>query len=121
MNETIYPVSAYSGKTFRLTVSDCNGTPITSNDVESIKYSVFKKDMGTRTPVTGHTNVSIPLSSIFSELQTSADTGNTYNFEYRISGQSVLPFADYGEYYLVVFTFYTDGEPYSFSINCLSE
>jgi len=121
MTDTIYPVSAYSGKTFRLLITDCHGAPLTSADVDSISYSIYKKEMGVRESAAGHSDVSVPLSSIFSELRTSPDSGKQFNFEYRVSGAFQLPFADYGEYYLVVFTFYVGAEPYSCTIQCLSE
>lgn len=121
MTDTIYPVSAYSGKTFRLLITNCRGTPLTSADVDSIVYSIYKMDMGIRESAAGHSDVTVPLSSIFSELQTSPDTGKQFNFEYRVSGAVQLPFADYGDYYLVVFTFYVGAEPYSCTIHVLSE
>lgn len=121
MSDSIYSVSPYSGATFRLFICDCEGTLLTASDVDSIQYSVFRKDLGAREPVEGHFKANVPLSSIFSEPQISADLKKEFNFEYRISGASMLPFAEPDSYYLVVFTFFVDGEPYVCQIQVLSE
>lgn len=120
MNDVVVAVSPYSGKTFRLKVTDCHGNYLTSEDVTSIQYSVLLLDMGARLEVGGHTAISVPSTALLAEPVASVDTGNVYNFDYRISGAEVLPFAEVGMY-LVVFTFFVGNEPYSCTIRCLSE
>lgn len=119
-NETYWPVSPYTGKTFRLEVADCEGRYLTATDVDAIRYTVYRIELGERVPVEGHTEVEIATSALLDTPVVSADTGNTYNFECRISAATIPPFAAYNEYYLVVFTFFVEGEPYGCVIPCFS-
>lgn len=114
MNE-IYSASPYSGKTFRLALQNCDNDYFQSSDLDNIKYTVYHVDMGVREAVTGHTSVTIPTSAM-ADTPLMSHNAETYNFEYRISAASVVPFAIPGDLYLVVFTFIFSAEPYDFCV-----
>lgn len=112
-------VSPYEGKTFRFRAYACEGDLLQASDVSSISYTVYKVDLGSLTAVSGHTEVSVPTSSLLASPQTSPHTGNEYNFEHRLSAADSMPFPESGYNYRVVYTFFdTEGDRYTCEIIC---
>jgi len=86
------------------------GLPLVQADVASAQYTVYRldeKDPDAWTPVTGHTNVSVPVDAlIFDTLQqdnlwTVDATG--YNFRHVLDVSAQPAFAIAGQTYLVVY------------------
>jgi len=117
-------VTPKSGLRLRALFKDCNGTAIVRSDVSSASYTVYLKNMwsGTTTPVEHHNNVTIPLTSFMTTAPaTDAETGLTYNFDYRISAITYPPFPTNGAHYIVqITTKDLNGEPHDEFIPCYS-
>ncbi|MDO4571037.1 MAG: hypothetical protein Q4D38_11670 [Planctomycetia bacterium] len=118
-----FRVSPYGGRTFRLFVCDCNETPILSEAISKITYTVYRVILGTRSTVEGHENVEVALAGhFFDEAQTSTHTGEPFNFEHRISAKTKPPFPECNEKYIVIYIFFdAGGEPHPCEIVCWSE
>ena len=76
-----------------------DGTPITTNEVAGIVYSIYELDPAdpdSRTVVTGHDEVTLTVADVvFDSLQTDArwtedDTG--YNFRWPLDGSQIANF-----------------------------
>ena len=121
--EMVFNVSPYGGRTFRLLVCDCHNTPILSEAISRILYTVFRESLGKRTPVEGHEEVEVEkVGAFFDELQTSVHTNEKYNFEHRISAKMKPPFPEYNEKYVVVYLFYdTMDEPHPCEIQVVTK
>jgi len=86
------------------------GSPLVQADVASAQYTVYlldEKNPDTWTPVTGHTNVSVPIDAlIFDTLQTDnlwTVDATGYNFRHVLDVSAQPAFAIAGQSYLIVF------------------
>jgi len=96
-----------------------SSTLVTSADVASIKYTCYKRAYSwgkeTRTAVTGHSNVSIPLNTILDSLVTNDarwtkdSTGYNFRFEPDTTANPIFP--ESGEYIIVITITPTSGNP----------
>ena len=115
-------INSLSGARFRVLVQDCNGSNITSADVSRCTYTVYELgDFRSRNPVTGHTDVSVPLSCFLEEIQTDVHSGTAYNFEHFIDVTEHRAFPAWNAEYMVVYSIYdVNGRKYVHEIPCRS-
>lgn len=99
-----FQLDRFSGYTWTLHLADCFGTLVTSADVSSISYTIYKSEYGEDIVVTGHQNVSIPTSKISAE-QTDTHTGEKFNFLFSIPDSPNLPYPEGKTIYKTVFKF----------------
>lgn len=112
-------VSSYGGILVRMKITDCFGEPVSKSEVARIQYTVFQELMGTRTPVIGHTQITVPLECLLDTEQISPHTGESFNFEHQISAANSLPFPELHRKYIAVYSFYDSaGEPHPAEIEC---
>ena len=105
-----------AGCYFQVLEKDCAGNAITPADVASIKYTVYELGYGgSRTAVTGHTNVSCSVAScVLSTPATDAETNQQYNVKIPISAASTPPFPKVGATYEIeVVMTDLNGEPHA--------
>ena len=105
-----------AGCYFQVLEKDCAGTAITQADVSSIKYTVYELGYGnTRTPVTGHQNVSCSVAScVLNTPVTDPETGQDYNVRVPISAAVNKPFPNVGSTYEIELILTdTNGEPHA--------
>lgn len=110
--ESVY---SRSGVRHRGYITSC-GTPpepLTAADLSAITYTVYQVSMTGLAPVTGHTDIAVPLSCVLSPPRSDSKTGGDYNFEHTVSAVATLPFAKRGSSYMVEYVFRdADGEPH---------
>lgn len=97
------------------------GDPISPSAVSSITYTAYRQTVGwgteSRTPVSGHENVTIPNTSVLSAVvPPSADPRWTvdttgYNFLYEPDSRTNPIFPDSGNYVVVVTINFTNANP----------
>lgn len=98
-------VSAKQGVRVRMLLTDCSGTAIDSFSVSAIRYTVYHVYLGQWTAVSGHTDVSVDVTSV-TDVGTDEHSGDDYNFEHCISMQESDPFPERGSTYRVEYVFY---------------
>ena len=113
-------INSLSGARFRVLVQDCNGSNITSADVSRCAYTVYELgDFRGRTPVTGHTDVSVPLTCFLDTPLTDEHSGTAYNFEHFIDVTEHRAFPAWNAEYMVVYSIYdVNGRKYVHEIPC---
>lgn len=121
MNEIV--VNPNSGVRLRALFKDCSGSNISPSDVSAASYTVWVLNTwaGTKAAVTGHNNVTIPLTSFLASATEDAETGLTYNFSYEISAITHPPFPGNNTHYVIqVVAKDLNGEPHTEYIPCYS-
>ena len=105
-----------AGCYFQVLEKDCAGEAITQADVASLKYTVYELGYGgSRTAVTGHTNVSCSVAScVLNTPATDPETGEDYNVRVPISAAVNKPFPNVGSTYEIELILTdTNGEPHA--------
>lgn len=112
-------VSPYGGCTVRVAITDCTGAFVSPSEISRIQYSIYREFLGNRTGIQNHIGVQVSTDCLLETPMESIDTGMYFNFEHRISAIQTFPFPEYGQKYVVVYTFYdSDGEPHPCEFPC---